>query len=92
MWALLKYALCVCVCVCVCKLRLHSASRPRVADGGDGLQIWKVAGYILNKQLRTAVKGWSSNLRLDDWLTTPHRKKKACYEMLHSASDLDGFY
>jgi hypothetical protein len=33
-----------------------------VADGGDGLQIWKVAANILNKQSRTADKGWSSSL------------------------------
>jgi hypothetical protein len=29
-------------------------ARPRDADGGDGLQIWKVAAIILNKQPRTA--------------------------------------
>jgi hypothetical protein len=37
-------------------------SRPRVADGGDGLQIWRVAVNISNKQSRTANKGWSSSL------------------------------
>jgi hypothetical protein len=26
---------------------------PRVADGGDGIQIRKVAANVLNKQLRT---------------------------------------
>jgi len=36
--------------------------RPRVADGGDGLQIWRVAANILNKQSRTAEKSWSSSL------------------------------
>jgi hypothetical protein len=36
-------------------------SRPQVADGGDGLQIWRVAANILNKQSRTADKGWSSS-------------------------------
>jgi hypothetical protein len=25
-------------------------ARPQVADGGDGLQMWKVAANILNKQ------------------------------------------
>jgi hypothetical protein len=35
---------------------------PQVADGGDGLQIWRVAANILNKQSRTADKGWSSSL------------------------------
>jgi len=35
----------------------HGPTRPRVADGGNGLQIWTVASNILNKQLRTADKG-----------------------------------
>jgi hypothetical protein len=35
--------------------------RPQVADRGNGLQIWRVAANILNKQLRTADKGWSSS-------------------------------
>jgi len=35
--------------------------RPRVADGGDDLQIWRVAASILHKQLRTTDWGWSSN-------------------------------
>jgi hypothetical protein len=33
-------------------------ARPRVADRGDGLQIWRVAVNILNKQSRTAYSGW----------------------------------
>jgi hypothetical protein len=40
----------------------HGMALPRVADGGDGLQICKVAANILNKQSRTADKGWSSSL------------------------------
>jgi hypothetical protein len=35
----------------------HSMSRPRVADGEDGLQLWKVAANIWNKQSPTADKG-----------------------------------
>jgi hypothetical protein len=46
-------------------------ARPQVADGGDGLHISKVAANILNKQLRTADKMWSSSLGL----TTPQRKE-----------------
>jgi hypothetical protein len=42
--------------------RHYGIARPQVADGGDGLQIWRVAANILNKQLRTADKGWSSSL------------------------------
>jgi hypothetical protein len=33
-------------------------ARPRVADRGDGLQIWRVATNILNKQSQTADSGW----------------------------------
>jgi hypothetical protein len=40
----------------------NGMARPQVADGGDGLQMWRVAANILNKQSRTADKGWSSSL------------------------------
>jgi hypothetical protein len=40
----------------------HGMARPQVADGGDGLQIRRVAANILNKQLRSADKEWSSIL------------------------------
>jgi hypothetical protein len=39
-------------------------ARPQVADEGDGLQIGRVAANILNKQSRTADKGWSSSLEV----------------------------
>jgi hypothetical protein len=68
----------------------HGMTRPQVADGGEGLQIWRVDASILNKQLRTADKGWSSSLGLGRGLTTPHRKKIVCYEMSQRALDLDG--
>jgi hypothetical protein len=32
-------------------------ARPQVVDGGDGLQIWRVATNILTKQSQTAEKG-----------------------------------
>jgi hypothetical protein len=32
------------------------SARPQVADRGDGLQIWRVAANILNKQSQTADK------------------------------------
>jgi hypothetical protein len=35
---------------------------PQVAEKGDGLQIWRVAANILNKQSQKADKGWSSSL------------------------------
>jgi hypothetical protein len=40
----------------------HGMARPRVADRGDGLQIWRVAANILNKQSGTADMGWPSGL------------------------------
>jgi hypothetical protein len=38
----------------------HSMARAQVMDGGDGLQIWRVAGITTIKQSRTAKRGWSS--------------------------------
>ena len=37
---------------------------PWVADGGVGLQIWRLAANILNKQSWTADQEWSSSLRI----------------------------
>jgi hypothetical protein len=31
----------------------HSMARPQVADGGNTLQVWRVAANTLNKQSRT---------------------------------------
>jgi hypothetical protein len=39
----------------------HGMARPQVADGRNGLQIWRVAANILNKQSRTADEGRSSS-------------------------------
>jgi hypothetical protein len=36
---------------------------------------WRVAANILNKQSRTADKGWPSSLGVGRGLTTPHHKK-----------------
>jgi hypothetical protein len=40
----------------------HGMARPQVADGADGLQMWRVAAIVLNKQSRTADWGWSCSL------------------------------
>jgi hypothetical protein len=40
----------------------HSKARPQVADGRVGLQHWRLAVNILNKQPRTNDKGWYSSL------------------------------
>jgi hypothetical protein len=50
-------------------------ARPQVANGADGLQIWRAAANILNKQSRTADMGFSCSLGVGRGLTTPHRKK-----------------
>ncbi|KAJ4432142.1 hypothetical protein ANN_20758 [Periplaneta americana] len=61
---------------CIVGPYLHGMARPQVADRGVGLQIWREAANILNKQSRTSDKGWSSSLRLGEGLTTHHRKKQ----------------
>jgi hypothetical protein len=43
--------------ICVC---YNGITRPWVADGGGGLQLWKVAANMLNKQSRTGDKESSS--------------------------------
>jgi hypothetical protein len=53
----------------------HGMARPQVVDGGDGLQIWRVAANILTKQSRTADKGGPPAWGLGVGLATPHRKK-----------------
>jgi hypothetical protein len=58
---------CIILRSCLCDVILnvpchHGMERPQVSDGGDGLQIWRVPANILNKQSRTADKGWSSSL------------------------------
>jgi len=45
-----------------CVSCLHTIALPRVTDGGDGLQIRRIAVNILNKQSQTADKGLSSSL------------------------------
>jgi hypothetical protein len=42
----------------------HGVTRPQVADGGDALPLWRISANILNKQSRTAEKGWASSLGL----------------------------
>jgi hypothetical protein len=61
----------------------HGMARPRVADGGYGLQIWRVVANILNKQSHTADKGWSSGFWIGRRANISSLKKQTCYEMLH---------
>jgi hypothetical protein len=50
----------------------HGMARSQVADGRDSLQVWSAAVNILNKQSRTADKGWSSRRWLGLGLTALH--------------------
>jgi len=38
----------------------HGMARPRGADRGDVLHIWRIEANVLNKQSRTADNWWSS--------------------------------
>jgi hypothetical protein len=63
----------------------HGMVRPPAADGGDGLNIWRLAANVLNRQSRTTDKGSFSSLGrvgVGEGLATPHRKKASvakCY-------------
>jgi hypothetical protein len=51
-------------------------TRPQVADGGEGLQIWRVAANILlNKQWQTDDKGCPPAWVFGVGLTTHHCRK-----------------
>jgi hypothetical protein len=64
----------------------QGTARPRVAGGGDGLQTWKIAANILNKQSRTADNGWSSSFVFVRWIK---ESTQACCE---GTSEFDGFF
>jgi hypothetical protein len=66
-------------------------ARPRVADRGDSLQIWRIPANILNKQSRTDDSGWPS-LGVGRGANNPHHKLNICYEELHTASYQDGLF
>jgi hypothetical protein len=48
----------------------------QVSDELEGLQIWRAAAKILNKQSRTTDKIWSSSLGVGRGVTTPRLKNK----------------
>jgi hypothetical protein len=52
-----------------------------VADGRDGLQIWRVATNILNKQLWTAENGWSFSFEVG--CEVKDSLKEAFYRLLY---------
>jgi hypothetical protein len=53
-------------------------ARPQVADGGDGLQIWRLPANILNKQSRTAYRGGPPAWGLSVRLINSRGKKQFC--------------
>jgi hypothetical protein len=67
-------------------------AHPLVVGGRYNLKMWRVAASksVLNKQLWTSSKVWSSSLGVGEGLTTSHCKIPAWYEMLHRASEMDG--
>jgi hypothetical protein len=67
-------------------------ARPRVADEGDGLQIWRAAANILSKQSRAVDNRWSSRLGVGRGLKSPNRDRAACYEVLCSSETSVDFY
>jgi hypothetical protein len=48
---------------------------PRLVDGRDSLQHWRLAANILNKHPRTNDKGWSSSLGVGRGANNPSQKK-----------------
>jgi hypothetical protein len=54
----------------------HGMACPKVADGGDGLQIWRVAAIILIGQSRIADRGWLC--RLEGWAWADNPPCKYC--------------
>jgi hypothetical protein len=61
--------------------RHNGMARPQAADGGDGLQIWRVAANILNKQSTRAERRWTCSLRVGRGANNPLTVKALiCYE------------
>jgi hypothetical protein len=67
----------------------HGMTRPRVASGGDALQIWRVSSIYNGEPARGGPPAWG----LGEKPTTSLRnKEKPCYDMFHRASNLDRFF
>jgi hypothetical protein len=64
----------------------YSMARPQVADGGDGLQIWRVAAIILNKKSLTVEREWLCRLECWPGADNPHCKYCTCYLIFKRAS------
>ena len=67
--------------------KVHSTTAwrvPWVADGGVGLQIWRIAANILNKQSWTADQEWSSSLGVWREAKQPHAEKITLAQKQHT--------
>ena len=66
-------------------------AHPQVADGRTASNMeGRIAVNVLNKQSRTADKGWAPAWGLGEVLTTPHRKNVSCCETVEEkVSDMD---
>jgi hypothetical protein len=64
----------------------HSMSRPRVADGLGGHQLWMVATNIMNKQSRSADTGWLLSLGVGRGTNSPSPRR------MNSALGKSGFF
>jgi hypothetical protein len=64
---------------------------PQVANGGNCLQVWRLAANILSKQLWTTEKGCPSSLWVGVRLTILHSLAPAHYKKLLRVSDLNEF-
>jgi hypothetical protein len=70
----------------------QTIARPLVADGGYVLQIQWLAANKLKNPSRIADKWQSSSLKTGRRANKFSLYKPACYEMLHSDSELDGYF
>jgi hypothetical protein len=66
----------------------HGVARAQVADEGDSLQIWRLAAKILNKQSRTADKGWFSSLKVGCGANNSSLYKMKLVRSMHRAGSL----
>jgi len=62
------------------------------ADGGEDLQVWRVAADVLNMQSRTADKVYPLAWGLGEGIWNCSSKKVAHYEIPHRESDFDRVY
>jgi hypothetical protein len=65
-------------------------TRPRVADRGDGLHIWRVAANILTKQSQTAGSEWLSGLGVGHGANNPHRNKSSSLQNISHSLGIGG--